>query len=470
LGEVVHLIDGTTVEGDLLRTNDGWVVTEPGGKVTVVTTAQVKSIELKKVDSSSTADQRLASLRRAVANQNDIKQIIERFQSFINQNPNTPAGKSAADDLAQWQERLDKGLVRAGDKWVTPDQLAELQAKTLDAANQLRSLITAGKLADASAGVDRELTISPQSPSLLYLKGLISLKQTQLVPARDAFKAAAAALPDSAAIHNNLAVILWKQRSQMQSLAEYDKAMLAQPENRVILDNVTEAFHALPVEHQKSDLTKRVVEHYKDQEAALEKTMAAQGFYRWGSDWLNEKEFNKVQAAQKAVQDKIDSLKKDMDDIQAQLVKLAREIQDDKQVQQAIASQSVQMDPTTGRTYQLPLPQRYYDLDRDIRSLQAEQVLKQRQWVDIQKLQQQQTKNMPVPHYSGIQKPFDVESMPGGRPMTSTAAPPPATAPTAQTPSPAPAVRPSSPTPPKPPTPKAGGGVDFSPAPSNPPQ
>jgi len=462
-GEVVHLVDGTTVEGSLQRTGEGWIVTAPDGKVTVVATGQVKSIEMKKSGSGSaeTGDQRLGSLRRAVANLSDPKQIVERYKSFIAQNAGTPAAAAAQEDLAQWQDRADKGLVKAGDQWVTPQQLAELQTKVAETANQIRPLIVAGKLTEALAAVDKELGVSPQSASLLYLKGAVYLKQLQLVPARNALQGAAASAPDHAATHNNLAVVLSKQRQQMQALGEFDKAMLADPQNRIILDNVTEAFHALPPEHQKSDLTKRVVQHYKEQEAALEKAMAAQGQYRWGSDWLNEKDFNKILAAQKAVQDKIDSLKKDLDGIQADLLKINRQIQDDKQIQQAIASQSVQLDPTSGRAYQLPLPQRYYDLDRDIRSLQAEQVLKQRQFVDIQKFQAQQRSAMPTPKYSGILKPFDVDAMPGAKSAAAANAnPPPPVAP----PTTAPAVEATVPPPAPPAPPPKSGGVDFAPA------
>jgi hypothetical protein len=92
--------------------------------------------------------------------------------------------------------------------------------------------------------------------------------------------------------------------------------------------------------------------------------------------------------------------------------------------------------------------------------MQAEQVLKQRQWVDLQKLAQQQTKNMPVAHYSGIQKPFDTDAMPGAKPISTAATPGPTTVP-ALSPAPvAPAPAPA-------PAPKKAGGVDFAPTPAN---
>ena len=240
--------------------------------------------------------------------------------------------------------------------------------------------------------------------------------------------------------------------------------MLAQPATQLILDNVTEALHALSAEYQKSDLTKRVVEHYVGSgSCGLEKTKAADGFYRWGSDWLSEKEFGKIQAGAESGAGQDRFAPEGHGWSQGDLIKLDRQIADDKQIQQAIASQSVQMDPFSGRTYAMPLPQRYYDLDRDIRSMQAEEVQKQKEFVDLQRLQQQQSKLMPVAHYSGLQKPFDVESMPGGTPMSASITP--------ATPTTAPAeVMPAAHNPPSAPQPPKGnsggaGGVDFGSAP-----
>jgi Tfp pilus assembly protein PilF len=468
-GEVVHLKDGTTLEGILQRTTDGWMITTADGKVTAVTRSQVKSIEFKKsgMTPGDSADQRLASLRRAVANQGDLPRIIERFKTFIAQNPDTPASKDAAQDLALWQDRQDKGLVRAGDQWVTKERLAELQSQATQTALAARSLIASGRPADALAAVDKALAISPQNASLLYLKGVIYLRQNQLVPARDAFQASAVADPGGGgAAHNNLGVILWKQRAQMTAMGEYDKAMVATPQDPTILDNVNEALHALPKEYKDKDLTRRVREHFAEQDPALRKTMAARGQYRWGSQWIDEKEYNRLQAAQKAVQDKIDSMQRDFDNVKAMLLKLDRDIFNDTQLAQAMAAQSVQMDPTTGRTFYLPLPQRYYDLQKDIASMKSEKVLRQRQLEDLQKLALQQKQLMPQEKFSGVQKAFDAAATPGlpapPRAPVASAPPPPTTAPaTASTP-PQPASAPASSNSP-PPAPSTG-GVDFGPA------
>lgn len=461
-GEVVHLTDGTKLEGELQHTSEGWLVTTADGKVTLVTPSQVQSIEFKKSAGSDSPEQGLASLRRAVANQADIQRVIERYQAFIAQNPNTPSAKDAQQDLAVWQDRRDKGLVKAGDQWLNKDQLAELRGKSLQIAETASRMIAAGKVADAAPMIDKALAASPQDPALLYLQGLIEYRQSHIVPARNAFQAVESQLPDSGSVHNNIAVILWKQRGQMQALNEYDKAMLALPDNQTILDNVHEALHALPAEFNDRDLTKHVKEHFAEQDAVLQKAMAAKSLYRWGSDWLNQKDYDKVQAQQKAVQDKIDALQKDFDNLQAAMLKIDRDIANDQQVMQALASASTQMDPYSGRTYQLPLPQRFYDLQRDVANLKSQKVLDQKQIDDLRKFALQQKQLMPQEKFTGVFKPFDVDGMPGA-PATGTALAP-ATVPTSTFVSGSP--QPASAAPAGPATPSknpSGGGVDFTP-------
>jgi Tfp pilus assembly protein PilF len=399
-----------------------------------------------------------------VANQSDAAKVIERFNAFIAQNPNTPAAKDAVQDLAVWQDRLAKGMVRAGDQWVTKEGLAELRSKSMQVAETARALIAAGKLADAGPMIDQALAASPQDPALLYLKGLIEYRQTHIVPARNDLQAAEVVAPDSGTIHNNIAVILWKQRAQMPALGEYDKAMLAKPQDQTILDNVHEALHALPTEYKDKDLTKRAKEHFLEQDTALQRTMAAKGLYRWGSDWLNQKEYDKIQARQKVVQDKIDSMQKDFDGLKAALLKIDRDIVGDQQVMQSMLAASVQSDPYSGRTYSLPLPQRFYDLQKDVANLKSQKVLDQKQMEDLQKFAVQQKQLMPQEKYAGVFKPFDVEGMPGGAPMASGVAAGPTTAPAPTMASGSPPRASGRPTPAAPPTTGSStGGVDFGP-------
>lgn len=415
--DVVHLTDGTSVEGQIRRTADGYQVTSPDGKVSIVSFDRVQSLEVKKGPvSAQTAQEMLGSLRRSVVNLSDPKQVLERFQSFIKQNPNTPAAQEAEKDLAVWKDRVSKGLTKVGEEWVTPEQLAELKAKAQEAADELRPMIKAGQINQARPILEKALAASPQNPSLLYLKGLLLFGQNQTPEARKAFEGAAEQAPDSAATHNNLAVVLWRQRQQMSALLEYDKAMVANPQNKTILDNVVEALHALAPDHRTNALTRKVIDRFREQDAALGRAMAEKGLYRWGSEWLPEKEYNKIQKVKREIDQKKESIRKDITDTQARMLQIERGINDDQTTMNAIAQESFQQDPATGRMVQYPLPQRWYDLQRDINSLKSEKILKGRQMLELQKMYADQDRFLPMPRYSGIQKMVDADGMPGGSP------------------------------------------------------
>jgi tetratricopeptide (TPR) repeat protein len=456
LGDVVHLKDGSTLEGSIKRTRDGYVVSDADGKTTTVPADSVASIELKKPGGSQSAQEGLDSLRRSVANLDDLKQIISRYKSFIDQHASTPIGAEAQKDLAQWQDRLDKGMVKAGKDWVTHEQLAALQAGAHDAVAKATPLIAAGKMKEAMALIDPALAVAPASGELLYLKGLVLYRQGQLVPARNAFQAVATSMPENAAAHNNIAVILWKTRAQMPALLEFDKAMAALPSSQTILDNVAEALHALPREHQKNDLTKRTVEHFNSQDAALQRQMAQHGLYRFGSQWLSQQEYESIQQQQKAVQDKIDALQRDFDGNQQRLIQIAETIDSDQQLMRQMEAQSFQVDPVTGQVVRFPLPQRYYDLQHDQELLKVEMNTRQRQQTELQRLAAEQRSKLPDPHYTGTMKAFDVEGLQSAAKSATAESPGTATEVKASVPAKPPTTAPAATRPAKP-----AGGADF---------
>src|SRR5687767_4652655 len=77
--DVIRLIDGTTYEVDIRRGSDGWVVVQADGKVINVPAAKVAGLEAKPKITSGSAEDRLASLRRATDAMPDLKQIVDRY-------------------------------------------------------------------------------------------------------------------------------------------------------------------------------------------------------------------------------------------------------------------------------------------------------------------------------------------------------------------------------------------------------
>src|SRR3954466_15453444 len=88
LADIIRLKDGSTLEGEIKRTDDGWAVTTEDGRRRLVRFDRVASIEARPKGPKAggdVADQRLASLRRAVDSLTDIRQILERYRTFITQ-------------------------------------------------------------------------------------------------------------------------------------------------------------------------------------------------------------------------------------------------------------------------------------------------------------------------------------------------------------------------------------------------
>ena len=77
MADVVHLADGTSVEGDVTKGTSGYVVNFGGGKFRVIPFSQVNSIELTRNQATpaDVAKVNLASLRRTVDHLDDIDAI-----------------------------------------------------------------------------------------------------------------------------------------------------------------------------------------------------------------------------------------------------------------------------------------------------------------------------------------------------------------------------------------------------------
>jgi len=418
--DIVTLTNGTVVEGTINRTAEGYLVTSANGTETLVPFDQVAGFKATGgAPTPAMGESSLNSLRRATANMDDLRQIINRYQAFIAQNAGSPAAADAGKDLAQWQERRDKKMVKAGVNWVTPEQFEKLKALTSQTSAKVAPMISAGRLKEASTEIDRALAISPTDADLQYLKGLIAYKQAQLPIARNAFQAAAQSAPDHGPSHNNAGVTLAKTHSAMPSLAEFEKAMEALPNDQTILDNVAEVLHALPVANQNSAITKHVVELFTAQDAVLQKKMAESGLHRWGSKWLGQTDYAAIQQQVKEQKDKLESIKKQFDDINLRLIQIQKQITDDQVLMQQMTTNNFMQD-ARGNMVQLPPPPRYYDLQRDQVALASEHDQKINEQTALKRTYQHAASHVIEGTYTGTLTIFEADSMPSAPPRAAT--------------------------------------------------
>ncbi|HEX4125805.1 MAG TPA: hypothetical protein VHY37_13850 [Tepidisphaeraceae bacterium] len=424
-GDVVHLTDGSSISGDLKKTDDGWIVTPPGGKPVLITADRVESIELRPSDTPVAAEDRLVSLRHAMANVSDIKVIIARYQEFIAQNPETKVAVDAENDLADWRDREARGLVKVGSDWVTPQEKADIDRKSNLVAEDVRVLLINGKIKEATDAIDKTLLLSPENISLLYLRGVVAYRLEQLVPAKKAFEAVSALSPNDGPVLNNLAVVAWRQNNPMIAMNYYDQAMVSAPMSRQILDNVAEALNAIPADKRKTPLVEKVVRHFNEQDTDLQKKLAGQGLSRWGSSWVSDAQRAKLEAAAKAIQDQIDAMSTKFDNLTADMQNIDQAIHNDQVAMQNIVNSCTFYAPN-GQMVQTPFPPEYYNLQNDI---QTQQTRKVQDAGEQGRLHNQAValKAKQPSRYTGIQRIIDVEGMPmnvaPGDPTTQPGAP-----------------------------------------------
>ncbi len=422
--DVIHLNAGGEVKGDrIVKMGDGWDVYEGGKKIQHVMLDNVRSIELTpRGNPADDAAGKLGSLRRSVEALPDIKMVIDRYEKFIEQNRGQAIAEDAKKDLALWKDRLAKGLVKVGGKWITAEEKSQMQEKSLAVADQARDLLKQNKLKEAEAQVDIALAGDPANASSLYMKGLILYRQDKVPQARQAFEKVKEAMPDHGPTLNNLAVILWRQNQQIGALNYYYQAMQAMPGNKELLNNVAEALNALPDKDKSGVVPQKVYKLWTEQDNQLQQQLMPMGWYRWGGTWVDRATYEKLQAAEKEVKDKITKLETEFADAQAKVTTIDAQIQANRDAMVYMERSRYAQD-AQGRMVSYPLPPQYWDYDRANRRLDVQ---RQEAIATLDKLRAQAQAvrgNVPVPKFTGVQTVVGVEGTPAIVPAPGTVKP-----------------------------------------------
>jgi tetratricopeptide (TPR) repeat protein len=414
-GDIIFLKDGTSMAGDIKKTPDGWLVIDDKGKSHTFPADAVKTIELARTapDSKLVATDRLMSLRRSVENVPDIRTIIDRYEKFIEQNKdNKPIVAEAQKDLALWKERLERKMVKVGNRWVGPEEKAQLQEKALVVVAEARDLVKQNKLREALAQLDKALAVDPTNGSALYLKGLILYRQDKINDARKAFEAVRETMPDHGPTLNNLAVILWRQNQRLPALTVYDQAMQAMPLNKEVLNNVAEALGALTEKEQAAPVVQKVYRRWTEQDTQLQQQMMPLGWYRWGATWVTKDQYDKLKEAEQKIKDQIVDLEKQFADAQSKIDEIDAKMRQNRDAMRYMQQDRAGVDPTTGQRYVMPLPELYWEYDRANRRLEVQRGQVVSLMENLRTKAQAIKQQLPVPKFTGVQVAIGVEGTP----------------------------------------------------------
>lgn len=433
--DVITLNDGTKVEGEVRRSDTGYAVKTADGNTTSVDANKVKSLEAKRggggsavassnapapttapttkpaAGSADSAMLGLLSLRRSVENQGDAKKVLERYRKFIEQHVGTPAGDEAVRDAQVWEDRLNKGMVKVGDRWLSKEAQTELQAKSVERAQAARQMLLQGRLRDGTAALDAALAENPQNAAAQYLRGVVYFRQQQPLNARKAFEAVAQWTPNHAPTLNNLAVLMWGAKQYAISLNYYGQAMNAAPLTQQVLDNVAEALNDLPQSQRDNAVTKKVVLLFNAQDMSLQARMKKQGRLRWGSTWVTEKQLESLRREEQEIEDKLGKMNDEFEQVQDRLDQIGRDVSDTERSIRRIEASSYGRD-SSGRPIRLSYPKLYYDLKKDVEQLHAEQQSETDKAARLRKAAKVMQRSLSTPRYAGVQQIIGIEGAP----------------------------------------------------------
>ncbi len=414
-GDVVHLNDGRSIEGDVKRTAEGYTVVVDG-ESTHFTAAEVKSIEVGTSAIGPGRDAGLGSLRRSMVNTTDPQQAIDRYKRFITANEKTAPVpvEMAKADLLIWQDRADRKLEKLGDKWVTKAQADETRAKAVAELSNARDMLFEGRTKDARAIIETALQADAQNPAALYLRGLLAFSDGDIPLARRSYDAAATALPEAhGPTLNNLAVVMMRQNQTAGALNAYTRALQAPASSTMLLDNVAEALNSASGDNKLSTAVKKTAAVFQPIDVAVAQQMAKQGLYRWGPTWLPKEEIEKIKTIEKQINEQIAQFELEFNSAQNEARTIEDEIASNERAMRRMEANSFLRDELTGRIIKTELPRAYYQLQRDTMDL-----VNMRQRVNARVDQVRNDAKaarakLPKPRYTGAQRLIGPEGAPG---------------------------------------------------------
>ena len=410
--DIINLTDGTRIEGKIRKTTDGWAVTQQDGTVVNVDADKVASIEASRTaDAVSIAEDRLQSLRRVAEHLSDISEIVSRYRKFIAETGDLKVAAEANADLQMWQSRLDQGLVKLGDQWISAEERRHRRELAQTEALPAKDLIVNYHYKEADKALQQALIDDPECATALYLQGVMFYKQEQISQARASFEAVNQIVADHAPTLNNLAVIAWRQKSFVVAMNYYDGAMMSAPQAKEILDNVAEALNVVPPENRHAPVVLQAVKLFAEQDALLQKSAAQQGMYRWGSTWVTAKQLEDLMAAEAKVKQQLDALQQQIDALQQKIGQIDAEMDQNKRAMDRLQSQCTFID-RNGNTIQMPLPDQYYQLKRDNDGLAGDRQPLVQQQTDLRNKAKDVMAQIPTPKFTGVQQIIGVDGVP----------------------------------------------------------
>jgi tetratricopeptide (TPR) repeat protein len=258
---------------------------EGGTSVTVKPEDVVKTTLTSRITPEQAANAEWTRDAALIRQSVDLQGIISLHEQFLAKYGSQAIAATVKGSLAEYEKLAKQDGVKFRGRWMPAAQVEVTLRQWSAAAVPATKLYKAGQLRAALAEAKRVVDGDAANPDALVIAGLACYRLNNLAGAADYFAALAEADPSSVLAENNLGVILFTSGRQAESLVHYTHALQADPMQRMVADNVLEAFAAYSGATD-APVYKNLVRQFNQCESRIEATMAARGMYRFGATWV----------------------------------------------------------------------------------------------------------------------------------------------------------------------------------------
>lgn len=360
--------------------------------------------------SEDTARSRLTLLRRSADRETDAARVIQRYEVFIRQHSGTEAARQAQDELAIWRERRDNQHARVGDRWLDGPALQALFERDLRTINDIRAAMDQGHYAPAAQLLAQALSEQPDNVSFQYLDGALSQRAGDAATARRRYGQVLQLLPDHAPSLNNVAVLLVGQRRVTAAADSLERALRAAPGRAELIDNAVELV-AMTQGESRNAAVARLTRTLEPQERALQQQRESEGIFRWGSQWVDRATLDTLRAAEQAFAQKVVDLDRQWNEAQNRIEQNQESIRLSENLLRRIEFSTFARD-AQGNVVRLPLPESYWETQRDIQRFQERIAEDARLQEDLRAQFVAHEQTRPTPQFRGTLLPVGPEGVP----------------------------------------------------------
>jgi tetratricopeptide (TPR) repeat protein len=188
------------------------------------------------------SDRQLAELERDAGKCRTARLALDKYEAFVACHELTPPQRQSIDGrMKLWVQRVDAGLCRVGNTWVTPAAAKEIGNAADALIEESYAKVTAGEFKRAKELLERAVRTDPSGTRADYLLGMLNSPNlwNYAPSAEKHFEHAYRRDPENASLANNLAISKIKMGQYGEALDLWAAALRSGNEVPEIVQNLS---------------------------------------------------------------------------------------------------------------------------------------------------------------------------------------------------------------------------------------